>query len=102
MGATGQPTPRAHPKRRTRANGQEGSRPGQAASIAATAGGPHAQATRHAAPLPPLRAAVADLTVATENREGYKHWVDADGCARSPLGKHIEAVGVLRSWRVSD
>ncbi|MEU1394115.1 MULTISPECIES: hypothetical protein [unclassified Nonomuraea] len=36
--------------------------------------------------MPPTlrRAAVADLTVATENREGYKrtsfkHWADADG-----------------------
>lgn len=41
-----------------------------------------------AAPPPLLRAAVADLTVAAESREGYKrtsfkHWVDADadGCS---------------------
>ncbi|MEW9556436.1 hypothetical protein [Nonomuraea sp. NPDC050783] len=47
------------------------------------AGLAQAQAARHAAPPPLLRAAVADLTVATESQEGYKrtsfkHWVDAD------------------------
>ncbi|MFF4617725.1 HNH endonuclease family protein [Nonomuraea jabiensis] len=43
-----------------------------------------ARHVHQAAPPPLLRAAVADLAVATESREGYKrtsfrHWVDADG-----------------------
>ncbi|MGW2223332.1 HNH endonuclease family protein [Nonomuraea sp. NPDC001684] len=54
------------------------------ATTLAGVGPAQAQATRHAVPPPLLRAAVADLTVAAENREGYKrtsfkHWVDADG-----------------------
>ncbi|MEV3986249.1 hypothetical protein [Nonomuraea sp. NPDC049758] len=54
------------------------------ATSLAGAGPAQAKATRQAVPPPLLRAAVADLTVATENREGYKrtsfkHWVDADG-----------------------
>ncbi|MDX3111719.1 hypothetical protein PW035_63740, partial [Nonomuraea angiospora] len=58
------------------------------------------------APPPLARAAVADLTVATETREGYKRtsfkrWVDADGDACNARQEVLiaEAVDTPRSAR---